>query len=209
VILIGVALPSMSASSRISGLKIEIPYASMYVSVMTSGGLSPYMSLLRLRDNDLLPNMQKEVFRIQGIAVSTGVDPLTAMEKAAKVVNLSDYKELLLGYASSVRTGGDTLHYLFNQTENMFKGLSSKIKALGETMGAIMEAYTIVGILGVLGLFLIFIVGISLPSAGVGISPGEFFLFAYILLPAMSLAFIYIGSGVWISRQAGAMREDI
>jgi flagellar protein FlaJ len=65
------------------------------------------------------------------------------MEKAAKVVNLNDYKELLLGYVSTVRSGGDTLHYLFNQTRNMFRSFSTRIKSMGENMGMLLEGYTI------------------------------------------------------------------
>jgi len=199
IILIGVIIPKLVASNRISGLKLEIPYASMYISVMASGGLSPYESLLRLRHMDLLPNMQKEVARIEAIVASTGADPVTAMEQAAKVVNLKEYKELLVGYASTVRTGGDTLHYLFNQTNNMFKGISTRVKTMGETMGILMEAYTIVGVLGVLGLFLIFVVSMALPYAGISISQEQFFLFSYIILPVVSLAFIYVTDVMQIS----------
>ena len=199
VFLMGVIIPKTGASNRISGLKIEIPYASMYMSVMTSGGLSPYESFLRLRHTDLLPHMQKEVSRIETRVISTGFDPVTAMEQAVRVINLNDYKELLLGYASTVRTGGDTLHYLFNQTNSMFRRLSSRIRALGENMGMLMEAYTIVGILGVLGLFLVYVVGISLPSAGVSISSQQFFLFSFVILPIMSVVFIYFGDTAQIS----------
>ena len=183
VFLLGIAYPKTSASNRISGLKIEIPYASMYISTMTSGGLSPYESILRIRNMDLLPIMKEEVGRIDIIVKSQGLDPIKAMEKAAKVVDMKDYKELLLGYASTVRTGGDTLHYLFNQTESMFKGLSTKIKNLGENMGMLMEAYTIIGILGVLGIFLIFVVGMALPGTGVSISASQFFLWLLYQLP--------------------------
>ena len=199
VIVAGVILPKTGASNRISGLKVEIPYASMYISTMTSGGLSPYDSLLRLRHMDLLPNMQKEVNRINTIAMSTGVDPITAMEQAAKVVDVKEYKELLLGYASSVRTGGDTLHYLFNQTESMFKSMSTKIKALGENMGMLMEAYTIVGILGVLGIFLIFVMSLALPTMGMTISGDQFFFFSFVILPCSSIVFIYFGDASQLS----------
>jgi flagellar protein FlaJ len=199
VVVIGVIIPKTGATNRVSGLKIEIPYASMYISTMTSGGLSPFDSLLRLRHMDLLPNMQNEVSRIETIVMSQGVDPVTAMEQAAKVVNMNDYKELLLGYASSVRTGGDTLHYLFNQTESMFRSLSTKIKGLGENMGMLMEAYTIIGILGVLGLFLVFVVGMAMPTMGIGISSGQFFLFSFVVLPMMSIIFIYFGDASQIS----------
>jgi len=189
----GILFPKIKASNRISNLKIEIPYASMYISVMVSGGLSPFESFRRMRKMSLLPNMQEEVDRIETIVMSTGMDPLSAMEQTAKTVEIKEFKELLLGYASSVRTGGDTLHYLFNQTHNMFKGLASTVRAKGETAAMLMEAYTIVGILGVLGLFLVFVVGLSIPTAGVSIGSSTFFLFSFVVLPALSFVFIYLG----------------
>ena len=199
VIVGGIFIPKTVASNRVSGLKIEIPYASMYISTMTSGGLSPYKSILRLRKMDLLPNMQKEVGRIDTIVKSQGLDPVTAMVQAARVVDMKEYKQLLLGYASTVQTGGDTLHYLFNQTDSMFKQLSTRIKALGENMGMLMEAYTIIGILGVLGLFLVFVVGMALPGMGVNLSPAQFFLFSFVILPMLSVLFIFFGDASQIS----------
>lgn len=193
IIVFGMLLPKMFASSRMANLKIEIPYASMYISVMVSGGLSPFESFLRMRRMDLLPNMQDEVSRIETMVMSTGIDPVTAMEQAAKAVALKDYNELLLGYASSVRTGGDTLHYLFNQTHGMFRRLTTTVRAKGESAAMLMETYTIIAILGVLGIFLIFVVGLSLPTAGVSISEYQFFLFSFIIMPFISVIFIYAG----------------
>jgi len=199
ILVIGIILPKTAASNRVAGLKIEIPYASMYISTMTSGGLSPYESILRMRRMDLLPNMKEEVKRIDMIVKSQGLDPVKGMEEAAKGVNLKEYKELLLGYASAVKTGGDTLHFLFNQTDSMFRQLSTRIKALGENMGMLMEAYTIIGILGVLGIFLIYVVGMALPSAGAGLSAAQFFLFSFIILPMLSILFIYLADAAQIS----------
>ena len=193
IILSSTFLPKIVSSNRVSGLQIEIPYASMYVSVMVSGGLSPFESFIRMKQMSLLPSMKQEVDRLETIVMSTGVDPVTAMEQAAKTVDLKDYKELLLGYASSVRTGGDTLHYLYNQTQNMFRHLAIQVKAKGETAAMLMEAYTIIGILGVLGIFLVFVVGMSLPTAGASISPEQFFLFSFIVMPLMSGLFIFAG----------------
>jgi flagellar protein FlaJ len=137
--------------------------------------------------------MKQEIDRLETIVMSTGADPVTAMEKAAKTMDLKDYKELLLGYASSVRTGGDTLNYLFNQTQNMFRHLAIQVKAKGETAAMLMEAYTIIGILGVLGIFLVFVVGMALPTAGASISPEQFFLFSFVVMPLMSGLFLFAG----------------
>jgi len=199
ILILGILYPKTAASNRVAGLKIEIPYASMYISTMTSGGLSPYESILRLRKMDLLPNMRDEVGRIDIIVKSQGIDPVKAMEQAAKVIDMTAYKELLLGYASTVRTGGDTLHYLFNQTESMFRTMSTRIKSLGENMGMLMEAYTIIGILGVLGIFLIFVVGMALPGMGMSLSPAQFFLFSFIGLPMLSVVFIFFADASQIS----------
>ncbi len=199
VLLVGIIYPKIMASNRISGLKTEIPYASMYISVMARGGLSPYASLLRLRKTDLLPKLRDEIERIQRIVLSTGADPISAMEQAAKVIKLKDYKDLLLGYASTLRTGGDVLHYLYTQTEVMFRKMASRIKALGESLGSLLEAYIIVGILGALGLYLMFVISFSLPQAGGQLSPEQFFLFSFILLPIMSFVFIYLGDTMQIN----------
>jgi flagellar protein FlaJ len=197
-LLIGGAIPKFIASNKISGLRNEIPYASMYLSVMTSGGLTPYASLLRLRETELLPKLKNEIERIQKIILSTGMDPVSAMTKAAKTLGLKEYKELLLGYASTMRTGGDVLHYLFNQTDSMFKRMANRIKMMGEHMAILMEGYTIIAILMTLGIYMIFIVSLSFPQFQ-AMPPEMFFLFSYAFLPGISIAFLYFADTMQIN----------
>jgi len=199
VIAVGGVMPKLAASNRASKLKTEIPYASMYMSVMTSGGLSPFQSLVRMTEIDLLPTLQQEMKRLQILLLSSGSDPVTAMEQAAKVINLKEYKRLLLGYASTVRRGGDVLHYLYNQTESMFESLSIRIRAMGEHIAIVMETNIIISILGALGLILIFIVALALPVAGMSISLEQFYLFSFVILPVISIFFIYIGDAIQMS----------
>ena len=197
-LLIGGVVPKVFASNKVSGLKNEIPYASMYLSVMTSGGLTPYASLLRLRETDLLPKLKNEIERIERIILSTGMDPVSAMAKAAKTLGLKEYKELLLGYASTMRTGGDVLHYLYSQTESMFKRMAIRIKAMGDHMAMLMEGYTIIAILGTLGIYMIFIVSLSFPQFQ-AMPPETFFFFSFALLPGISIAFLYFADTMQIN----------
>ncbi|HIE19376.1 TPA: hypothetical protein EYP75_06580 [Candidatus Bathyarchaeota archaeon] len=198
MLMIGILIPKMIASNKISGLKNEIPYASMYLSVMTSGGLTPYASLLRLRSTDLLPKLKEEIGRIERIILSTGMDPVSAMTKAAKDLDLKEYAELLLGYASTIRTGGDVLHYLYSQTDSMFKRMALRIKAMGDHMSLLMEGYTIIAILGTLGIYMIFIVSLSFPRFQ-ALPPEAFFFFSFILLPGISIAFLYFADTMQIN----------
>jgi len=189
----GLAYPGLKSSSRVSGLKSEIPYAFMYISVMVSGGLNPYAALLRIKDVKLLPKLREEIGRIQALVLSQGIDPVSAMEKAARVINLKEYKELLLGYASAVRTGGDIFHYLYQQTDGMFKKMASDIKAVGENLGLVMETYIIVSVLGALSFYMFFVISMSIgEGVGLALSPWSFFLFAFILLPFLSGIFLFL-----------------
>jgi len=197
-LLVGISIPKLIASNKISGLRNEIPYASMYLSVMTSGGLTPYASLLRLRDTELLPKLRDEIGRIERIILSTGMDPVSAMAKAAKDVGLKEYAELLLGYASTMRTGGDVLHYLYSQTESMFRRMALRIKAMGDRMSLLMEGYTIIAILGTLGIYMIFIVSLSFPQFQ-ALPPETFFLFSFVLLPIISVVFLYFADAMQIN----------
>lgn len=199
VILLGLTLPKLVASNRISGLKNEIPFASLYMTVMASGGLSPYASLLRFRNTELLPKLRNEITKIQSIILSFGLDPVSAIQKAAKILRLKEYKELLLGYVSIIRTGGDVLHYLYNQTENMFNDMRARIKSMGENMNLLMEAYIIVAVLGGLGLYMMFVVSFSLPTVGLGFTPETFFLFSFVALPFLSILFIFLGDMLQIN----------
>jgi len=198
IVLTGISIPKLIASNKISGLKNEIPYASMYLSVMTSGGLTPYASLLRLRDTELLPKLKDEIGRIERIILSTGMDPVSAMAKAAKDVGLKEYAELLLGYASTMRTGGDVLHYLYSQTESMFRRMALRVKAMGDRMSLLMEGYTIIAILGTLGIYMIFIVSLSFPQFQ-ALPPETFFLFSFVLLPIISILFLYFADAMQIN----------
>lgn len=197
-LIIGVLMPKFAASNRISGIKNEIPYASMYLSVMTSGGLSPFASLIRLHRTTLLPQLKKEIGRIQRIAITSKKDEISAMATAARVIGLREFKELLLGYASTTRTGGDVLHYLYIQTESMFRGLAMRTRSMGESMGILLESYTIVSILGGLGLYMVFIVSLSFPAFQ-AFPPDMFLLFAFIVLPSVSLVFIYLGDSLQLT----------
>jgi flagellar protein FlaJ len=199
-ILFSVIFPKVAASNRISNLKNEIPYASMYMSVMTSGGLTPYQSLLRMTQIELLPNIQEEMKRLRSLVISSGADPISGMEQAVKVVNVREYKTLLQGYASTVRRGGDILHYLYNQTDQMFESLAIRIKGMGEHLSILMETNIIISILGVLGLIMIFVVSLSLPAAGMTITIPQFYAFSFAVLPTISLAFIYFGDMIQISK---------
>jgi flagellar protein FlaJ len=193
VIPLASVIPKIMASNRAAKLDIEVPFAGAYISVMATGGLSPYDSLKRLSHSELMPNLALAVRDIEVDVEIKGYDPVTAMEKSAKNLPSKEYKPLFLGYASTLRTGGDVVHYVSIRTEPMFNDLAGKVRAFGDRAAALMESYIAMSILVTLSLTIIYMVSIAFSSywAG-GFTPETFMLYSYCLAPFMSIAFIYL-----------------
>ena len=193
VILVGYIVPYVMAHDRAAKLDVEVPFAGTYISVMATGGLSPYASLKRLTRSELLPNLAKAVKDIEVDVEIKGLDPVTSMEKSAQHMPSKDYRDLLLGYASTLKTGGDVVHYLFVRTETMFNDLAAKVRAFGDRAAALMESYIAMSILVTLSLTIIYMVSIAFSSYWQGaFTPETFLLYSYFLVPAMAIAFIYL-----------------
>lgn len=195
--ILGITYPKIKKISRASKLDIEIPYLSVYVTVMATGGISPYISFERLANAPkiLFEEVKKEATRFYLRVRAMGLDPLSALEESASRVPNQAYKQLMLGYAATLRAGGDVVHYLNRQTEMMLRERIIIVRAVGERLAMLMESYMAVALLSSLVIYTLFIVNFALSQAGFGVAGGgmlQFFFFSYILLPVVSGIFIYL-----------------
>ena len=185
--------PRFAAMNRASNLDSEVPFAASYVSVLASGGISPFKAFEKLKDVDFLPQLSAAAKIVYIDTRARGIDPITALEESAKHVPSNDYKEFVLGYASTLRVGGDTEHYLLRRTEIMFDNRKTKIKIIGERMALLMETYITVSILLALALYVMYIVTKIMPVGSLELfSAGSFIMFSYIFLPVISGVFLYL-----------------
>jgi flagellar protein FlaJ len=188
-------VPMNNASDRSSGLEREMPFAAAYISVMSSGGIAPYTSFKRLTQVDLMPAMSKEATDIIKDVEIFGVDPLSALDLAAKRTPLDIFKEFLGGYASTVIIGGDIGHYLERKAEDIFKIRALRVKAAAERLGMLLETFIIVMVMMSLCFYILFAVnGIqtgSNTSADISQYSG-ILMYTYVFTPMLSMLFIYL-----------------
>jgi flagellar protein FlaJ len=188
-------VPMNSASERSSGVEREMPFAAAYISVMSSGGIAPYTSFKRLTQVDLMPAMSKEARDIIKDVEIFGIDPLSALDLAAKKTPLDIFKDFLSGYASTVIIGGDIGHYLERKAEDIFKIRALRVKAAAERLGMLLETFIIVMVMMSLCFYILFAVnGIQNGSnASNDISQySGILLYTYIFTPMLSMMFIYL-----------------
>jgi len=187
-------IPLSRAGERASNLEREMPFVAAYISVMASGGIAPYTSFKRLAEVELMPAMRSEAREIIKDVEIFGIDPLTAMENAAKRNPLDIFKDFLAGYASTVIIGGDIGHFLERKAEDIFKTRAMRVKAAAERLGMLLETFIIVMVLMSMCFFILFAVE-SMPgvSGGGGVSmQSGIILYTYIFTPMLSLVFIYL-----------------
>ncbi len=207
VISVGYAIPKLMTIDKANKLDLEVPFAGAYISVMATGGLSPYASLKRLKTCNLLPSMSNVIEDIEVDVEVKGYDPTTAMEKSAKNLPSRDYRDLMLGYASTVRTGGDVVHYLLIRTETMFKDLALKVKAFGDRASLLMESYVTVSILMTLTLTILFMTSMSFQAFWGGeLSSSTFQIYAFFLVPIIAMIFLFISDSQQVSQPISEWR---
>jgi flagellar protein FlaJ len=190
-IMIGfILIPMSKASDRAANLEREMPFAAAYISVMASGGIAPYTSFKRLSEVELMPAMRSEAKEIMKDVEIFGIDPLTAIENAAKKNPLDIFKDFLSGYASTVIIGGDIGHFLERKAEDIFKTRAMRVKAAAERLGMLLETFIIVMVLMSLCFYILFSVE-SMYSTGISMGSG-LILYTYLFTPMLSFVFIYL-----------------
>jgi flagellar protein FlaJ len=183
-------IPLSKAGDRSANLEREVPFVAAYISVMASGGIAPYTSFKRLSQVELLPTMKGEAREIVKDVEIFGIDPLTAMQKAARGSPLDTYQDLLSGYASTVVIGGDVKHFLERKAEDIFKLRALRVKAVAERLGMLLESFIIVMVMMSLCFYILFTVE-QLYSSGVSSLSGMI-LYTYVFTPMLSIVFVYL-----------------
>ena len=190
IMIVFMIMPSMKAGERATALEREMPFASAYITVMASGGISPYMSIKRLSKVDLMPSMRKEAREIMRDVEIFGIDPLSALQHASETHPLDTYRDFMSGYASSVITGGDTGHFLENKTHDIFKTRALRMKAAAERLGMLLESFIIVVVMMSLCFYILFSVD-AIYSTGVSMY-STMIMYTFVFAPMLSIVFIYL-----------------
>jgi flagellar protein FlaJ len=141
--------------------------------------------------------MSKEARDIVKDVEIFGVDPLTALDVAAKKTPLDIFKEFLSGYASTVIIGGDIGHYLERKAEDIFKMRALRVKAAAERLGMLLETFIIVMVMMSLCFYILFAVnniqtGTSAAANSDISTYSGILLYTYIFTPMLSAMFVYL-----------------
>lgn len=181
-----------------SEINRELPFAALLFTLLSASGVTIYESWRKLCNIDLLPTFQKEAREIIRQVEVLGYDPLTVMHKRAEKTRSRNYREFLLGYVSSVRSGGNVVNYLKSKLRSIFEVQSASAIRSIERLGTLVEAYAVMLIVTLCSyiLFIIFATtSIFEPmkaSGTPGLSPTTVCILIFFVTPLVSIFFMVI-----------------
>ena len=179
------------------GAKIdrELPFVITLVTIMAASGITPFGSFAKLARYKLLPYVMRESRNIIGQVHILGEDPLTAMEKRAETTASKQYRDLLLGYVSTVRNGGDIASFLQSKMKSIFEFEVAVARQSVAKIGGLVDAYMIMQVIALS----MYIVVVALSGAGSTgdilpasmSSPVFSYMLVFVLLPGISFAILF------------------
>jgi len=131
------------ARKKTSAIDTELPFAAMMFTLMAASGVTLYESWKKMRDINLLPAMQKDAQDVVRQVEVLGQDPLTVMYKKSEKTASKPYRDLLAGYVSAVRSGGNVVNFLKSKLHSIFEQQSAASIRSIEKLGTLVEAYAV------------------------------------------------------------------
>lgn len=194
VFILVVNLPKASASARAAAIDTELPFVLGYMSVLAGGGVAPIETLRRISKMDTLPASSKEAKRLLLETDVFGADPITAMETEAKQNPSRYWSEFLEGYTAVLRSGGSFEAYIQTKLRDLIGNRGAANRRSSDFTGTIAEAYLTVTVVLGMTLYTLYMVQDMISHNAAGLS--NLYFFAYIIIPLVSVGFVYMLDGV-------------
>lgn len=131
----------LAVSERKASVDGEMAFFVLYASVMQSIGRSLYNSIVDVVDGAIFPTLENEGKMLSRNVHLFGMDQLTALNEHGLSHPDPHFKNLLLGYVSISKSGGDLARYMerkseefFHRTQFRYANYRSQAGVIGETM---------------------------------------------------------------------------
>ncbi|WP_069808330.1 type II secretion system F family protein [Vulcanisaeta thermophila] len=190
-------MPRITASDLAFRVDTELPFFVAYVSAITNSGLSVFRAVERMATARILEVMGK-ISRWAFIRFRVfGEDPLTALSNVTSSIQSRALREFIGGYITTVRTGGDVVHYINTRLHDIMADAIERMNRAAEYLGMLMESY--------IGSAAILLIGLDVMYLAQAVTPfgnryaafmqaiNSNYIFGLFVVPGISVAFIYLG----------------
>ena len=185
IVLLAPELQVKSAEGeRKRAVEEEIPFFALFSAALGDAGISLYDAFKRLLNAELFKSIEKDALYLVKAVEFIGQDHVTALDALARTHPSRMMSDLLFGYTSELRSGGDVARFLMDKAEEYLRWLEFRFEKYGDSVSDIGEMIT--------ALFFILptlVLAMAFVSPGVAIS--VVWLMDALVIPVIGIAMIF------------------
>ncbi len=117
----------------------ELPSFVIFSTVLQNVGANLYDSFQLFHKIGLFKAMNKEALLLKRSVEFFGLSQIEGLEELARTHKSNSFKNLLLGYTTIWRSGGDLSLYLESRTEEFFTNLKDRYQSYSNNVGTVVE----------------------------------------------------------------------
>jgi flagellar protein FlaJ len=204
---LGVSMPKTSRSSRANALDGELAFVIGYLSVLITGGIAPIELFRRLSTSTLYPSSAKEARRILLNVDVLALDPMSAVERAARYTPNKMFSDFLSGYIAVLKIGGDIRSFMEQKQKEVFNHRSIKLKSATEFVGTLAEAYLAATVVMGSSLFILQIVSAMVMRGELNF--GMMYFYAGGFMPMLSGVMIFLLHAIQVKEPLARIRQHL
>lgn len=141
--------------NRISDIDDELPFFAVYASIIQEAGLNLYQAFERIVGRGVFKTLETEAKHVIRLFTFFTHNPLEALDEYADFNPNSTLKNMIKGYSSILKSGGEVSKYLGEFSEKLlekyvsrWKGYVQTVTTFGELLIAIFTLFPTLFILG-------------------------------------------------------------
>jgi len=112
VFLFGLFYPAQKVASRQKEIETNLPFAIAHMGSVAASGIAPSAVFKMLAEFKEYGTLADEIKKIVRNMETFGMDPITAMREVSKRTPSEKFRQLLLGFISTIEGGGNLKMYL-------------------------------------------------------------------------------------------------
>ena len=185
--------PATKREERKNGVETELPFFAAYLTTMARAGVPVAKVIERVAQLRIFKAMRREAQLIMRNVRLLGMNPLDAIEANALDHPSPQYRDFMLGYVTSVKTGGDVLHYLEIRTQDIFMTRMNQMRLIAERMSMFTEVYVTIAVIMTLVFYIFFTIQAIFPTGpGGGGGVAQLALFSFVFLPLLTVLLLWM-----------------
>jgi archaeal flagellar protein FlaJ len=185
----------------------ELAFVVGYLSVLITGGISPIELFRRLSVSKLYPASAKEARRILLNIDILAMDPISAVEKAARYSPNKMFSDFLSGYIAVLKIGGDIRSFMDQKQKEVFNHRSIKLKSATEFVGTLAEAYLAATVVMGSSLFILQIVSAMVQKGALNFD--MMYFYAGVFMPMLSGVMLFLLHAIQVKEPLARIRHHI